>query len=229
MKLIDLSQEIFVGMPVFNGHPEVQIEPAETHEERAGIENPDTVSPVVHKMTFGEHTGSHVDAYNHFLPELRDEGIDTMPLEMFFTSAICLDLSDKGLLELIDVADIEAALLKSGQSIRPGDTILLYTDHYRLHFGRADWVNGPGVTAAAARWFGELKIAGFGVETRSPGVRKVSNEEVHQICGQLRFTHYENLINLHQLIDVGRFQFIGLPLKIRGGTGSPVRAVAIVS
>jgi kynurenine formamidase len=41
------------------------------------------------------------------------------------------------------------------------------------------------------------------------------------------FTHYENMVNLYQLIGRGRFRFIGLPLKIRGGTGSPVRAVAV--
>lgn len=51
--------------------------------------------------------------------------------------------------------------------------------------------------------------------------------EVHHICGELGFTHYENMINLDQLIGRGRFRFIGLPLKIRGGTGSPVRAVAV--
>ena len=175
-------------MPVFSGHPQVSIAPAETHEQRAGIENPTTVSPVVNKMTFGEHTGTHVDAYNHFLPELRGEGIDTMPLEMFYTSAFCLDLSHKGLLELIDVEDIVAALAESGQAIRSGDTILLYTDHYRKHFGTDDWVNGPGITADVARWFGELGIAGFGVETRSPGVRKVSNEDVHSICGRVTFS-----------------------------------------
>jgi len=65
------------------------------------------------------------------------------------------------------------------------------------------------------------------VETMSPGVRKVSNKQVHQICGEMGFTHYENMINLHQLIGRGRFRFIGLPLKIRGGTGSPVRAIAV--
>ena len=71
-------------------------------------------------------------------------------------------------------------------------------------------------------------IAAFGVETMAPGVRKVSNQEVDRICGELGFTHYENLINLHQLIGRGRFRFIGLPLRIRGGTGSPVRAVAVL-
>ena len=43
----------------------------------------------------------------------------------------------------------------------------------------------------------------------------------------MNFTHYENMINLHLLVDKGRFRFIGFPLKIKGGTGSPVRAVAI--
>ncbi len=61
----------------------------------------------------------------------------------------------------------------------------------------------------------------------STGVPKISNKEVHHICGELNFTHYENMINLHKLINRGRFRFIGLPLKIREGTGSPVRAVAI--
>ena len=73
----------------------------------------------------------------------------------------------------------------------------------------------------------EKQIAAFGVETMSPGVRKVSNREVHYICGELGFTHYENMINLHQLIDRGRFRFIAFPLKFRRGSGSPVRAVAV--
>ncbi|WP_421946570.1 hypothetical protein [Phaeodactylibacter xiamenensis] len=61
----------------------------------------------------------------------------------------------------------------------------------------------------------------------APGVSGVSNRAVHEICGELNFTHYENLVNLHLLLNRGRFQFIGLPLKIRGGTGSPVRAIAV--
>jgi kynurenine formamidase len=150
-----------------------------------------------------------------------------MPLTMFYTEGLCLDLSHKGLLELMEPADLERALLATDLEIKQGDTILLYTDHYRRAFGTADWYNGPGISIAAARWLGEKKIAAFGVETMSPGVRHVSNQEVHHICGELGFTHYENMVNLYQLIGRGRFRFIGLPLKIRGGTGSPVRAVAV--
>lgn len=65
------------------------------------------------------------------------------------------------------------------------------------------------------------------MEPAAPGVRGVSNKEVHRICGELGFTHYENMVNLHRLVGRGRFRFIGLPLKIRGGAGSPVRAVAV--
>ena len=129
---------------------------------------------------------------------------------------------------MIEIADLQHALSEAGQEINQGDTVLIYTDHYRRAFGTADWDNGPGLSIEAARWLGEQKIAAFGVETMSPGVRKVSNKQVHQICGEMGFTHYENMINLHQLIGRGRFRFIGLPLKIRGGTGSPVRAIAVL-
>jgi kynurenine formamidase len=84
-----------------------------------------------------------------------------------------------------------------------------------------------GLTAEATQWLGEKQISAFGVETLSPGIPKISNKEVHYICGKMGFTHYENMVNLHQLIGRGRFRFIALPLKIRGGTGSPVRAVAV--
>jgi kynurenine formamidase len=83
------------------------------------------------------------------------------------------------------------------------------------------------LSASATEWLGNKKISAFGVETMAPGVSGVSNKDVHRICGEMNFTHYENLINLYQLIGRGRFRFIGLPLKILGGTGSPVRAVVV--
>jgi len=227
LEIIDLSQEIFSGMPVFPGLPEVEISIHQSHEQLDGITDSDVVSPAVNRLELGEHTGTHVDALNHMAREYRGQSIDTMPLTMFYTEGICLDLSAKGLLDLIEPADLKAAISEAGVEIKPGDTVLLYTDHYRRAFGTADWHSGPGLSIDAARWLGEQAIAAFGVETVSPGVRHVSNREVHRICGELGFTHYENMINLYRLIGRGRFRFIGLPLKIRGGTGSPVRAVAV--
>lgn len=227
VEIIDLSQEIYSGMPTFPGMPDVEVAIHATHEQWDGITDSDVVSPAVNRLQFGEHTGTHVDAINHMARQFRGQSIDTMPLTMFYTEGICLDFSHKGLRELIEPSDFETALSNAGLEIKVGDTVLLYTDHYRRFFGTESWDHGPGISAASARWLGEQKIAAFGVETMSPGVRKVSNKEVHHICGEMGFTHYENMINLHQLIGRGRFRFIGLPLKIRGGTGSPVRAVTV--
>ncbi len=226
-EIIDLSQEIFAGMPVFPGLPEVEMAVHASHEQWDGLTDSDVVSPVVNWLGLGEHTGTHVDAINHMGRQYRGQSIDTMPLTMFYTDGLCLDLSHTGLLDLIEPADLEHALSEAGLEIRQGDTVLLYTDHYRRAFGTDDWHKGPGVSAKTARWLGQQGIAAFGVETVSPGVVDGDNTEVHRICGELGFTHYENLINLHELIGRGRFRFIGLPLKIRGGTGSPVRAIAV--
>lgn len=227
LEIIDLSQEIFTGMPVYPGLPEVSITMHVSHEQWDGITGSEVISPAVNRLEMGEHTGTHVDALNHMARQYRGRSIDTMPLTLFYTAGICLDLSHKGLRELIEPADLEWALSDASLRIRPGDTVLLYTDHYRRAFGTGDWQHGPGVSADAARWLGQQKIAAFGVETLAPGVIHVTNKEVHHICGELGFTHYENLINLYQLVGRGRFRFIGLPLKIRGGTGSPVRAIAV--
>ena len=226
-EIIDLSQEIYSGMPVFPDLPEVKISVHISHEQWDGITDSREITPAVNRLELGEHTGTHVDALNHMAPQYREQSIETMPLTMFYTEGICMDLSHKSLRELVEPADLERALTVANLEIKEGDTVLLHTDHYRRAYGTENWHHGPGISTAAARWLGEQKIAAFGVETMAPGVLKVSNKEVHRICGELGFTHYENLINLQLLIGRGRFRFIGLPLKIRGGTGSPVRAVAV--
>lgn len=227
VEIIDLSQEIYMDMPVYKGLPQVKMSIHNTHEEWEGIPIPKDPTPSVYKMEMGEHTGTHVDAINHMAKEYKEHSIDTMPLTMFYTEGICLDFRHKQLRELISSEEIKQALIKDTLNIKAGDTVLLCTNHYKKHFGTDSWDQGPGITAEAATWLGEQNIAAFGVETMSPGVSGISNRQVHKICGALHFTHYENMVNLDLLLGRGRFRFIGLPLKIRGGTGSPVRAVAI--
>ena len=207
VEIIDLSQEIFTGMPVFPGLPEVNIMMHVSHEEWDGIVDSEIVSPAVNRLEMGEHTGTHVDAINHMARQYRGLSIDTMPLTTFYTEGICLNLSQKGLRKLIEVEDLERALSQAGLDIRADDTVLLYTDHHRRAFGTENWHHGPGISTDAARWLGAQKIAAFGVETMAPGVLKVSNKEVHHICGEMGFTHYENMVNLHLLIGRARFRF----------------------
>jgi kynurenine formamidase len=84
----------------------------------------------------------------------------------------------------------------------------------------------PGLTKESATWLGNKGIRMFGVEAVSPGRPGRSNFEVHHVCRDMGFTHMEGLVNLEKLVGRGRFHFIGFPLKIRGGTASPIRAVA---
>ncbi len=109
-EIIDLSQEIYTGKPVFPGLPEVNIAVHATHEEWDKIPNDGVPSPAVNRLEMDEHTATHVDAFNHMARQFRGQSIETMPLAMFYTEGICLDLSHKGVRELIEVEDLERAL-----------------------------------------------------------------------------------------------------------------------
>src|SRR6516164_5293066 len=63
--------------------------------------------------------------------------------------------------------------------------------------------------------------------SKRPGPEGKVNALVHKACLELDITHMESLCNLEALLGQGEFQFIGLPLKWREGTGSPIRAVAV--
>jgi kynurenine formamidase len=81
----------------------------------------------------------------------------------------------------------------------------------------------PGLSAEGAEWLLERQVRVFGVECPSPDDPSSRTYPVHMMCRRAGITHYENLANLSEVVG-RRFTFIGLPLKIRRGTGSPVRA-----
>jgi kynurenine formamidase len=226
MKLIDLSREIHHKMARLPNHPMVIIAPFSTHEEKR-VADGYTFSSAVMSLNIGDHSGTHVDAPVHFDERPGAKGIDEMPLENFFTEAVCLDLSHKALKSDISIADLESAERTAGIEIRPKDTVLLHMDFYRRTYGTEAYITDfPGLTKASATWLGNKEITMFGVEAVSPGRPGRNNFEVHHVCRDMGFTHMEGLINLDQLVGQGRFRFIGFPLKIRGGTASPIRAVA---
>lgn len=229
-RIIDLSQEIFHEAPSLPPFPPVQVFPHITHEEVDGKPDASSDSAIVNTLILHDHCATHVDAFSHFhyAPQGREDTIDTMPLEMFYTPGICVNVNSYAAGDLIGVDDIEAALSSDGLEIRPNDTVLFHTGHYNRCFGTEAFMQGwPGLAAEVVPMLAERKAAAFGVESPAPGIMDVSNADLHRLCGELRITHYENLAHLDQVVGQGRFRFIAFPLKIRRGAGSPVRAVAV--
>ena len=226
MKLIDLSREITHNMPRLPNHPSIITTPFSTHAEPREADGYKFSSATMF-LAMGDHAGTHVDAPCHFDATPGAKSIDQIPLETFFTEAVCLDLSHKPLKSDISIDDLQKAIEVAKVEIKPKDTVLLHMDHYRRTYGTPGYITDfPGLTKESATWLGKKGIGMFGVEAVSPGRPGRNNFEVHHVCRDLGFTHMEGLVNLDKLVGKGRFRFIGFPLRIKGGTGSPIRAVA---
>src|ERR1044072_9745957 len=146
---------------------------------------------------------------------------------LFRYPGICLDLSHIAPRTEIGPADVEAAVKQAGVAVPRGGTVLLCTGHHERTFPRKEYsTDNPGVNVAATEWLAKQGIVHFGIDSMRPGPEGKVNALVHKACLELDITHMESLCNLESLIGQGEFRFIGLPLKWRGGTGSPIRAVA---
>jgi kynurenine formamidase len=226
MILIDLSRDIEHKMQVLPNHPQVIVTDFSTHSE---VRHADgyAFSSATKVLVLGDHAGTHVDAPCHFNADPKAASIDEVPLENYFTEAVCLDLSHKPLKSDISIEDLEQAEKAADVTIKPKDTVLLHMDFFRRTHGTPGFITDfPGLTKESATWLANKGISMFGVEAVSPGRPGRNNFEVHHVCRDLGFTHIEGLCNLDKLVGKGRFCFIGFPIKIKGGTGGPIRAVA---
>jgi kynurenine formamidase len=109
-----------------------------------------------------------------------------------------------------------------------GGTVLLCTGHHERTFPRKEYAtDNSGVNVAATEWLAKKGVVHFGIDSMRPGPMGDVNLFVHKACLDLDITHIESLCNLEALLGQGQFTFIGLPMKMREGTASPIRAVAV--
>jgi len=228
MPLIDLSREIFHRTPTHPSHPPVVTSVWNDHSEIKRAGTTEFTSKALY-ISMSDHAGSHVDAPCHFNPDPNAPSIDQVPLENFYTEAVCLDLSHAPLRHEITVAEMQAALAESGEDIRQGDTVLIHMGVNKRLFGTPGYLHDfPGLHVDSVHWLADFGIVAFGVEAISPAPEGEPNFKAHLACAARGITHMECLWNLDKLVGKGRFRFIGFPLKIRGGTASPIRAVAVL-
>lgn len=222
VRLVDLTQEIYQGMPVFPLHQKTMIFPNISHQEakeKVGFEF------ATNNLLINEHGPTHSDATYEY--DQNGKYIDEMPLNYFYGPAICLDLSHISPDDYITPKDLERALDNSGQVLQEGDIVLLYTGHYNRAYGTDEWLTRyTGLNYEGAKWLAEQGVVNIGIDAPAidnPIDLKYSG---HLVCREYGITNTENLCNLDQIAGK-RFLYFGLPLRIRKGTGSPIRAVAV--
>ncbi|MBO8159513.1 MAG: cyclase family protein [Thermosyntropha sp.] len=217
-------------MPVFGMHQKTFFMLNQTHEQNMKDTGSKTLGFAARNMLISEHGPTHSDAVWEYNPE--GPTIEKMPLEYFWGDAICVDLSHIRYPDYIEVEDLKAALEKHGLEIRKGDIFLMYTGHYDRTYPDKDY-GGPkskhtGLSYAAAEWLAEQGVVNIGVD--APAIDLTPDDldfSGHWVCGKYGITNTENLCNLDKVVGK-RFLYIGLPLNIRDGSGSPVRAVAFI-
>lgn len=226
-KVIDLSQEIYTGMPVYPGHAKTVIWEHMSHEESLR-----TIGTGFSYRSSGimmcDHGPTHIDSISHLSTDPTAPSVDEIPLHYCITSAICIDVSDAPPQTQFGPEKIEAELKRWKLDILSGDTVLFYTGHYERYYGKPEYsTHQPGLTREATEFIINKGAVNFGVDNTSPDMWLDKTYPCHTVCRDRRITHMENLCNLDRLVGK-RFTFIALPLRIRKGTGSPLRAVAIV-
>jgi kynurenine formamidase len=223
MRVVDLSIEIYEGMPIFPAHQRPFVMVNQTHDgwrarygTRAGFE--------AHNWLMGEHTGTHTDAVLEYLEG--GASIEEMPLEYFYGDAVCLDVSDIRHPDWITPEALERALERSGQEIRAGDIVLLCTGHAERTFPSDAYLKDQtGLTREAAAWLAQRGVVNIGIDAVAIDHSDDTEFSGHMVCAEYRISNTENLANLDQVVN-RRFIYFGLPIPFRAGTGSPVRAIA---
>jgi len=196
------------------------------HQNWMNRANYPTDSPITGFSTkflgFTDHTGTHMDAKRHFHPE--GETIDAYDLSYFMGEALYLDLSDREWDEEVTQEILEAALKRLGEEIREGDIVVVKAwKHGRDHekFGDSCLLNQESAWYLIDK---NIKMFCTVLATVDYSDRY---HNAHYYMLERNILMVENLVNLGRLKE-GRFMFMALPLKIKGATGSPVRALAFI-
>jgi len=228
--IIDLTDTIRVGM--------VEDSIGDAAMKAFGIDEVSTNPEMTFQKTTGRSTriclssqiGTHMDAGAHADPD--GWPVNEAPLDHLIVPGVVVDVRAKTDDEGITPADLEK------YDIRPGDAVLFLFTYAKPKPGAM--FSQSFVTEEAAEWLVKhgVRCVGSntpGLEDHKRGAREhwmdPANQKqawpVHKILLRRRIPIVEGLTNLDKLVGK-KFQFIGLPLKIEGIDGAPVRALAVL-
>ncbi|MCS6931824.1 MAG: cyclase family protein [Acetobacteraceae bacterium] len=240
IEIIDLTQTLHPGTPVIQLPPPLaNTEPFRMSE----ISRYDARGPAWYWNNFscGEHTGTHFDAPIHWVTgrDLPDGATDTLPPARMIAPACVIDCSAQAAADERFVFEPRHILEWESRHgrIPAGSWVLMRTDWSKrsdpaafLNM-RADGPHVPGPSAAAVRLLVERDVNGWGVEAVGTDHGQAFSFEppfpAHALLHGANKYGLASLTNLDRLPPTGA-ALITPPLKIRGGSGSPLRVLALV-
>jgi kynurenine formamidase len=240
LRIVDLTQPLgpetpVIGLPpMFAASPGVTIDVISRYDERGPAWYWNT-------LRFGEHTGTHFDAPVHWVTgkDRRNNSCDSIPARLFVGPACVIDVTadvDRNPDFLLTPDRVEQWEAQHGR-IPAGAWVLLRTgwsrrtDPAAFVNVSADGPHSPGFDARTSRLLAEHRdVLGVGVETIGTDAGQAGTFDPpfpnHTIMHGAGKFGLASLCNLDQLPPTGAL-VIAAPLKIVGGSGSPLRVIAI--
>jgi len=194
------------------------------------------------RYSASEHGGTHIDAPIHFAEGRKT--LDQLAIDQLTGSAIVVDVSSRALKDAdyqITVADLKGWEEKHGKI--PKSAIVLFNTGYARHWPDAKKYLGtdergasavaklhfPGLHPAAAGWLvTERTIKAVGLDTASIDYGQSILFESHRVLFEKNIPAFENVAALDKLLTTGAY-IVALPMKIKDGSGGPLRVVAWVA
>ncbi len=232
MRVIDLTQTLKEDMPLFPGTPVPKFNVKYTVESDGFREM---------EIAFYSHTGTHLDTPAHVLR--KGKTLEEFGVDRFLGPGLVLDFSrisgGKITLEIFEqelnqsLARLKGRRNNSSDEEAVSDEELLAAIEYLLFYTGWDkkwgtdsyFFGAPVLSEAAARRLTTLNLKGVGIDALSVDPMEGNMLLAHRILLEQEMIIVENLKNLGELLDQD-FEFFGLPLKISGGEGSPIRGIA---
>ncbi len=252
-KVYDLAQPYFIGMPHHPVHPPFLFSLSKKHGDYviAG-----EVSSAAEAVTLGGHVGTHIDALCHFSRAGKlHGGVEAASVQSYatgigkwsvdtiapvFRRGVLLDIAGQQGTEalpadfVVTPEHLESTAKAHGVDIQKHDVVLLRTGWGRFWHDPARYIreaHGPGPEEAGGRWLADRGIFAGGSDTIAFERIPSKSMPVHVHFLVERGIHIIEALNLEELAAarVYTFLFVAAPLKIRGGTGSPIRPLALVA
>jgi kynurenine formamidase len=252
-RIFDLGQIIFPGMPHHPNQPPFGYTLLKKHGDITLEEK--KISFCSDIFIIGGHTGTHLDAVAHVACNNRvfndvdisdkqdyQNGLGIQSIEItppVVRRGVLLDIPKSIGMEVlphefgIGENELRQAGRDEGVELQEGDVVLIRTGWIRYWDARKKYLSVdkgvPGVTEDGARYLASLEIGFTGTDTTAYDKVPPHHLPCHVVLLVENGIQIMEMLNLEELSknEVYDFLFIALPLKIRGGTGSPIRPIAI--